>query len=63
MKANIGKADRWIRIVAGLGIIVAGIVFKSWWGLVGVVPLLTASLRWCPLYMPCGLSSCRTPKP
>ena len=60
MKANIGKTDRWIRIIVGLGILVAGFVFKSWWGLVGLVPLLTAIIRWCPLYVPCGLSSCKT---
>lgn len=30
----------------------AGLYFKSWWGAVGVVPLMTGALRWCPAYLP-----------
>lgn len=59
MKRNIGITDRWIRIVAGLAIISAGIYFKSWWGLVGILPILTALVRSCPLYLPFGLSTLR----
>ena len=32
--------------------------YKSWWGLIGIVPLLTAIFRFCPAYLPFGLSSC-----
>ena len=59
MKKNIGITDRWIRVVAGLIIIAAGVYFKSWWGLVGFVPLSTAFIRTCPLYLPFGLSTRR----
>jgi len=59
MKANVGGVDRIVRIVAGLAIIGAGIAFKSWWGAIGVVPLATGLLRWCPAYLPFGLSSCK----
>jgi len=38
-------------------IIGLGVVSGSWWGAVGLVPLLTAALRWCPLYIPMGLST------
>lgn len=62
MKRNIGITDRWIRIVAGLAIGLAGIYFKSWWGLVGIIPLATALIRTCPLYLPFGLSTLRTKK-
>ena len=58
MKANIGGIDRIIRIIAGLAILGAGYYFKSWWGLVGVVPLLTAFVGFCPAYVPFGLSTC-----
>ncbi|WP_366943114.1 DUF2892 domain-containing protein [Zhongshania sp.] len=34
--------------------------FKSWLGAIGVVPLLTGALGWCPLYVPFGKSSCKT---
>lgn len=59
MQCNVGKTDRAIRIIAGLVIIGLGITFQSWWGAIGVVPLLTASLGWCPLYIPLGFSSCK----
>lgn len=58
MKANVGGIDRILRIVLGLAIIGAGIYFKSYWGLIGLVPLLTATLRFCPLYPIIGLSTC-----
>ena len=59
MKTNVGSIDRIIRVVLGLAIIGAGIATGSWWGLLGVVPLATAAVRWCPAYVPFGISSCR----
>lgn len=57
MKNNMGKTDRIIRVVLGAGIIVAGIYYQSWWGLVGIIPLATAMIGWCPGYVPFGLST------
>lgn len=57
MKPNIGKTDRTIRIVAGCIIIAAGVVTGSWWGIIGIVPIATAFLRWCPAYLPFGIST------
>ena len=57
MKKNVGGFDKIFRIVAGLGLIAAGLYFQSWWGAVGLVPLFTAAIGWCPLYAPFGLSS------
>ncbi len=57
MKTNIGSIDRVIRIIVAVGILGAGYYFKSWWGLVGVVPLLTAFVGFCPAYVPFGLST------
>jgi len=59
MKKNVGSADRAIRIAAGLIIILMGIYFKSWWGVFGVLPIITAALRWCPAYLPFGINSCK----
>lgn len=59
MKKNMGNADRIIRIVLAVIIGAAGIYFQSWWGLVGLIPLLTAFIGWCPLYAPFGLSTCK----
>lgn len=61
MKANVGGIDRFLRIVIGLGLLAFLFVSESdarWWGLVGVVPLLTAFIRFCPLYALFGISSC-----
>ncbi|MCB1106191.1 MAG: DUF2892 domain-containing protein [Opitutaceae bacterium] len=58
MKANVGSIDRVLRIIVGLVILGAGYYYQSWWGLVGLVPLLTGIFRFCPAYLPFGLSSC-----
>lgn len=60
MKCNVGGTDRMIRIVAGVVIILLGFYFQSWWGAVGIVPILTGALRWCPAYVPLGFSTCAT---
>ena len=59
MKKNVGNIDRGIRIVAGLAIGAAGIYYNSWWGLVGLIPILNPLVRTCPLYLPFGLSTLR----
>jgi len=59
MKVNIGSTDRVARIVAGLLILAAGFFFQSWWGLIGLVPLGTAAIGWCPAYLPFGISTCK----
>lgn len=59
MNPNVGSVDRAIRIVAGLIIIALGLFFGSWWGVVGVVPIATGLIRWCPAYLPLGLSTCK----
>jgi len=55
-----GTADKTIRLILGVVIIVLGLYFQSWWGLVGLVPLLTSFLSFCPIYVPFGISTCKT---
>ena len=57
MTCNVRKTDRLLRIIAGVVIITAGLYFKNMWGAVGIVPLVTGLLRWCPAYIPFGLST------
>jgi len=57
MKLNVGSADRVIRIVVGVAICAAGWYYHSWWGLIGLVPMVTAAIGWCPAYLPIGLST------
>ena len=59
MKLNVGSIDHWVRIVLGLTIGAAGFYFKSWFGLIGLVPLVTAFVGWCPLYVVLGISTCK----
>ena len=59
MTVNMGKADRLLRVLVGLGILVAGFVYGTYWGLIGLIPLLTAAVGLCPLYVPLGISTCK----
>ncbi len=52
-----GSADRGLRAIVGIGILAAGYYFQSWWGLIGLIPLLTALVGVCPAYLPFGLST------
>jgi hypothetical protein len=58
MKCNVGKTDRILRYILGGILIVWGIVTKNWWGAIGLIPILTALLHWCPLYIAFGTSTC-----
>jgi len=63
MKANVGSIDRVARVVIGLGLL--SVIFlvdgpSRWFGLIGLVPLLTAGISFCPLYTVLGLSTART---
>ena len=65
MNVNVGSADKIIRIVIGL-VLLSLLVFlhgkARWFGLIGLVPLLTAFLGFCPLYSLLGLSTCPVKK-
>lgn len=58
MNKNVGKIDKALRVIIGIAIIVLGVMNQSWLGLIGLVPLLTAALGWCPLYCPLKISTC-----
>jgi hypothetical protein len=62
MYQNIGTIDRIMRIVAGIAIGVLGFAFHSWLGLLALVPLLTAGVGTCPIYLPFGISTRAAPK-
>jgi hypothetical protein len=58
---NVGTIDRVLRIVVGLALI--SIVFvgpQTPWGWIGVVPLATALIGYCPLYSVLGIKTCPT---
>ena len=59
MKANVGGLDKVLRIVVGIVLIaLAATGNVGMWGYIGVVPLLTGLIGWCPLYPMLGINSC-----
>ncbi len=61
MQCNVGKTDKLLRIGAGialLGLGASGVI--GWWGLIGLVPLTTGLLNWCPAYTLLGIKTCKT---
>jgi hypothetical protein len=64
MKKNIGKTERIIRILVGIGILSLAFVGpQSPWAYLGVVPLLTGLVGWCPPYALLGIgTTARNPK-
>jgi len=59
MTKNVGGLDRIIRIVVGAALIAAAATGTvGLWGYIGVVPLLTGLVGWCPPYALLGFSTC-----
>ena len=59
MKVNVGGADRILRIVVGLALILLALSGQiGAWGWIGVVPLATGLFRMCPLYTVLGMNTC-----
>lgn len=61
MTKNVGGIDRGLRIAVGLGLL--SLVFvgpQTPWGWIGVVPLFTGLIGWCPAYLPFGIKTCKT---
>ncbi len=59
MAKNVGSLDRILRIVVGLGLL--SLVFvgpQTPWGWLGVIPLLTGFVSFCPAYRLLGISTC-----
>ena len=63
MKKNVGSADKIVRIVLGLGLLSLLFVLEApmkYLGLIGLVPLATSLMGWCPLYTLIGVNTCKT---
>lgn len=63
MKVNEGAVDRTIRVIAGAGILsLAFIGPQTPWAYLGIIPLLTGIVGFCPLYAVLGVNTCGTRK-
>jgi len=49
VKGNLGIGGKMIRIILGMAIIWTGVFSGSWWGVLGVAPIIVALLGWCPI--------------
>ncbi len=62
MSQNVGGIDRILRILVGLAAIAFALLSShelAVWGWIGVVPLITGVIGWCPAYLPFGLKTCK----
>lgn len=57
MKKNVGRADTIARVLLSIIIGALGLYFQSWWGLLGLLPLLTGLFNFCPLYAILGINT------
>ncbi len=63
MDKNVGGTDKVIRIVVGLAVLSLLFLLKHpdrWLGLIGLIPILTATVGWCPAYSIFGINTCKT---
>lgn len=61
MKVNVGNVDRVIRVLLGVALLSLFFLAEGnlkWLGLIGLVPIATALMRFCPLYTVLGISTC-----
>jgi hypothetical protein len=58
MKANVGGIDRILRIVLGAALILWAVLGGPVWAWIGIVPLATGLIKFCPLYPLLGMSTC-----
>lgn len=59
MQKNVGSTERVIRVAAGLGLI--SLVFigpQTPWGWIGLLPIATGLIGWCPPYALFGINTC-----
>jgi hypothetical protein len=63
MYQNLGTIDRIIRVIAGIAIGALGLAYQNLLGLLGIIPLLTAGIGLCPLYLPFGISTRKPAQP
>lgn len=58
MVKNVGLVDRILRVLIGLVLIGWGVYAKNWLGAIGIIPIITAVISFCPLYKIFGISTC-----
>jgi len=58
---NVGGIDKTLRIIAGLALLAVALIpspIQTLWAFIGIIPLVTGLIGWCPLYSLVGLKTC-----
>jgi hypothetical protein len=63
MKTNVGSYDGAVRFTVGCIALGIGLHYETWWALVGLVPITTAVVGFCPLYFPLRIDTTWTDRP
>lgn len=50
LKKNVGYMDSIIRVLIGTLILIAGLYYESYWGFVGLIPVISGAISFCPIY-------------
>jgi hypothetical protein len=59
MNRNVGGIDRILRLVVGIALVGLALVGTiGWWGFIGIVPIVTAAVGYCPIYPLLGMNTC-----
>jgi hypothetical protein len=61
MSTNVGSVDRILRVIVGIALLAFAFTSASqyaWIGYIGIVPILTAAIGWCPAYTLLGIKTC-----
>ncbi|MCB0391457.1 MAG: DUF2892 domain-containing protein [Bdellovibrionales bacterium] len=59
MQKNAGKIDRVLRVILGLAVLASAFIGpQTVWGYVGIIPLVTGLIGFCPLYKVIGINTC-----
>lgn len=62
MKSNVGGIERILRIVVGAVLVLLAVTGQvGVWGWIGLLPLATGLIGWCPPYGLLGINTCKNP--
>ncbi|MCC5906161.1 MAG: DUF2892 domain-containing protein [Balneolaceae bacterium] len=57
LKKNVGNIDSIIRVVLGTLIVAIGLYYNSYWGFIGLIPVISGAISFCPVYRLLGTST------
>jgi len=65
MKPNVGNTEKIIRVIIGVALLSLLFVLEGnmrYLGLIGIIPLVTAAVSWCPIWALLGINTCPAPQ-